>query len=436
MQAMKIFFGMLLALSLPTQIAVAGDPIFESNAQFEASQKARGEGLAAFRAGDAPAALVKLEEALALRPNNTLLLGYVAFLTVETGDLARAAEAATQYAATGQALGRGIQGKLAEKLPADIWAPIKAAFDANITAKGEATLHYVIPTDIALVEGIAAAPGGRLFVSSVVSGGLYVLEDDGPRQIMSAADHNMGSFFGITHDPLHGSLWATYGRVDQTPVHNPGHNKSEGTTGIAEFDAMTGALRHNYVLDGSTADHQIADLLITHDHTVYASDAAGKAVYKVAGNTLAKAFNLPYATSPQGLVETKDGILILADYGRGLWRLDRSKGTASLLGVPQGINLVGIDGLTVHGDHLLAVQNGVNPHRIMEITLSDDYKSVKNATVIAQSLPNFDEPTLGVSTPSGYVFVAGSQWPKYTPGGAVKESATIKPTHILKLTIE
>ena len=429
MQGMKTVLALLFMLSLPLHPSGAADTHFETNAQFEASQKARSEGFAAFRAGDHAGALVKLEAALALRPDNSLLLGYVAYLAAETGDTPRATEVARRYAALGLAPGQQIQDALEEKLPADDWAEIKAGFTANITPQGEASIFASVPPDIALIEGIALGPDGRLFVSSVVSGGIYAQRENGWQKLISAADRGMGSFFGIAFDALHGSLWATYGHVDQTS----GHKKGGGKTGIAEFDATTGKLKHDYVLQGSTAEHQIADLLITRDHTIYASDASGKAVYKVADDALIKAFDLPFSTSPQGLAESAQGGLFLADYGRGLWLLDPGSGRAALLGVPRGLSLLGIDGLAARGNKLIAIQNGVNPHRVLEITLSDDGKLAANARVLAQNLPGFDEPTLGVGVPNGYIFVAGSQWPKYGPGGTVKEGVVIQPTSLMRL---
>jgi len=427
---MKQIFGFMLALMLAAHSSAANDIIFETNAQFEASQKARAEGLAAFRAGNHTVALVKMEEALSHRPGNTLILGYTAYLAAETGDLTRAQEAANLYAAAGQAPGGGIQRKLTEKLDAGIWADLKEKFDTNIAPKGDALVHATVSADVKLVEGITVAPDGRTFVSSVVSGGIYSVNGNGNTLLVSASTHKMGSFFGIAFDTSHNSLFAAYARVEQTPDTVAG----EGTTGVAEFDAATGVLLHNWVLNGSTDEHQIADLLITHDHSVYASDATGRAVYRIDDTKLMKAFDLPASMSPQGLAEL-DGELYLADYGRGIWHLNTATGAATLLGRQAETNLVGFDGLTARGGRLIAIQNGSNPHKIVALTLSADRKSVTKLTVLAQSLPGFDEPTLGVSTASGYYFVAGSQWPKFGKGGELKDDATIKPTTVLILPL-
>jgi len=425
---MKKLIGLMLALMLTAHPVAASDLVFETGAQFEASQKARGEGLAAFRTGDHALALAKMEQALALRPGNTLILGYVAYLAAETGDVRRAAKAARQFAAAGQVPGAGIQKKLSEKLAPDIWLGIKAMFDVNIAAKGEATIHATIGTDAKLIEGIAVAPSGRTFVSSVVSGGIYSVNGSDSALLVDGKTHAMGSFFGIAYDTLHDSIFATYARVDQTPNIAAG----EGTTGVAEFDAATGKLKRNWVLDGSTNKHQIADLIIAEGHKVYVSDATGRAVYRIDGDKLVKVFDLSNSMSPQGLAEL-NGVLYMADWGRGIWRLDRAAGTANLLARSAHSNLIGIDGLTERYGKLVGIQNGSNPHKIVAITLSDDGKSVADIEVLAQSLPGFDEPTLGTSTPSGYYFVAGSQWPKFGPGGKVNEGETLKPTAVLKL---
>lgn len=425
---MKKILGLMLLLSSPAHVSAADDFVLETDDQFVASQKARGEGFTAFRAGDHAAALAKMEEALALRPSNTLLLGYVAFLAAETGNLERAAEAARLYAKAGQAPGAAVQGKLAEKLAPEVWAPIRIVFDANTRSSGAAETYALVPNDVLLVEGVAVSPDGDTFVSSVVSGGLYKVDNNTTTQLVRAADHGMGSFFGIAHDPVHNSLFATFARVDQTP----GVTAGDGKTGVAEFDAHTGELKREWVLDGTTDKHQIADLLITHDHRIFVSDATGKAVFQIIDNALVKVADLPHSMSPQGLAEL-DGVLYLADYGRGVLRLEPSTGTATMMAVPPHINLVGIDGLTFHDGQLIAIQNGGSPHRILGLKPNPSGDRLIEVSVLAQALDKFDEPTLGASNGTNYYFVASSQWPKFGKEGVLKEGRTVNPTVILKL---
>jgi len=425
---MKKILGLLLLAFFPLQIAAAFDFIPETDAQFAASQQARSEAFAAFQAGNLEVALAKMEDALTKRPGNTLLLGNIAFLAAETGNLQRAETAARSFAAAGQTPGTAIQNKLAEKLAPKIWQGIKTTFDANAVPIGDASVHAKVPISVKLIEGIAVTPEGRIFVSSVVSGAIYEISAGQTSPLVDAQDHSMGSFFGMAYNGTNKSLFVTYARVDQTP----GTKAEEGRTGIAEFDVHSGALKNNWVLDGPTDTHQIADLVITHDQRVYASDATGKAVYMLNDASLVKVFDLPTAMSPQGLAEL-NGKLYLADYGRGIWRLDRALGTAILLSRNRTTNLIGIDGLTAHKGKLLAIQNGSNPQKVIALSLSADGKSVVGLDVVAQSLAGFDEPTLGASAVGGYYFVAGSQWPKFGPGETLRDGASLNPTTILRL---
>jgi len=425
---MKKILGIALGILLIAQSVASNDIVIETDAQFYASQKARSEGLAAFRTGNHALALTHMEAALKYRPGNTLLLGYVAFLAAETGNLERAEEATLSLMAAGQTPGTAIQKKLAEKLDENLWEELKTKLNANNRPKGTPLKHATIPNDVHLIEGIAVTADGRTFVSSVVSAGLYTLSDKEASLLASAKAHNMGSFFGIAYSAKNDSLFATYARVEQSPSGPI----NEGKTGVAEFDAATGVLKNNWALEGSTDEHQIADIIITQNHDIYVSDATGKAVYKINNHALVKAFNLPSAMSPQGLAELNNK-LYLADYGRGIWLLDTKDNSVTLVGRPKTSNLSGIDGLTAHRGKLVAIQNGTNPQKIISLTLSKEENTILAINILAQSLPNFDEPTLGTSTVNGYYFVANSQWPKFGKNGTLKEGAVPKPTKLMKL---
>jgi hypothetical protein len=426
---MKQIFALAALLTLAVPTGTATSQTHETNAAFEAGQSARAEAGEAFRAGNLKAALTKMEEALTHRPGNTALLSNILFLAAETGDLVRAEEAALEFAAQGLAPGANFQAKLREKLAPETWARLEEKFLKNTSPKGDAEILTEVPAEAMLVEGIALnQTDGSLFAATVVSRAIYKIADGETNVFVDGKPLGMPSFFGIAFDDARRSLFATYARVDQTP----GIAAGEGHTGIAEFDAATGALKKNWVLDGSTTDHQIADIVITHAHEIYASDATGKAVYRIEGDRLVKAFDLPFAMSPQGIAEL-DGGLYLADYGRGIWHLDRTSDEARLLAVPKHTNLLGIDGLAAHKGNLVAIQNGTNPHRIIEIAVDHDEMAVTSLKVLAQALDGFDEPTLGTSTGDGYYFVASSQWPKYAPGGTVREGVQAKPTKIMKL---
>jgi hypothetical protein len=88
--------------------------------------------------------------------------------------------------------------------------------------------------------------------------------------------------------------------------------------------------------------------------------------------------------------------------------------------------MLGIDGLYFHRGGLVAVQNGVNPNRVVRLFLSKDLGRVERFETIAANLPAFDEPTLGVIVKGDFYFIANSQW------GTVDEQGRLAPPEKLK----
>ena len=73
----------------------------------------------------------------------------------------------------------------------------------------------------------------------------------------------------------------------------------------------------------------------------------------------------------------------------------------------------GIDGMYIYGDELIAIQNGVRPHRVVAFKLSGDGLSITGSRVLASNLPEFDEPTLGTIRGDYFYFVANSHWNRF-----------------------
>ena len=81
--------------------------------------------------------------------------------------------------------------------------------------------------------------------------------------------------------------------------------------------------------------------------------------------------------------------------------------------MPPFTSAYGIDGLYRHGNDLVAVQNGIRPHRVVAFSLSADGGSVTASRILASGLAEFDEPTLGVVHGGDFYFVANSHWNRF-----------------------
>lgn len=416
-----------------TQTAAAQKIVRETEDAFTRSQALRAEAIAAFRAGDTMVAFDGIKKALQHRPTSSALLYNAIFLAAETDNLEAAIQYGHAYAKLGIAPGAAVQAKLKEKLPAADWQALEQQFTTNSKSAGAASHLITVPANHRLIEGIAVDEQGTFFLSTVVSATILQVTPSGTISVLFDGNaHNLGSFFGIAYERTSNSLYATFARVDQTAS-----NASDtDATGIVRINPLTGELMDKWVLPGGTQGQQIADIAIGGNGAIYAADAQAGKIYRLDSDGLKAVPTTVQFMSAQGLVAHDNNTLLVADYGRGLWRIDATTGNAALYGVPDTVALAGIDGLLRHNDRIIAIQNGTSPHRIIEVHLDDATLSVTHITILAQNLAQFDEPTLGTSSKDGIAFVASSQWPKFDKQGTVREGATINPTQILLIPDE
>lgn len=227
----------------------------------------------------------------------------------------------------------------------------------------------------------------------------------------------VGGLFGMASDPRRDRLWIA-------ETSGPSVPGSSGTrrTGVLEVELSSGKVLARYVAPQSTDDHFIGDLTVTGNGEVYATDGAGGVLYRVSRDShellVAATTDLK---SLQGVVPTGDGSsLIVSSYGGGLYRFkDVDGGHATITqisGSPKGI-----DGVARCGAKLIVTQNGIEPYRVLEITLSADEISVENTRQLAGG-PAAEDIALGVVNGAEYVYVRTSQWSSFDEKGALKHA--------------
>ena len=118
--------------------------------------------------------------------------------------------------------------------------------------------------------------------------------------------------------------------------------------------------------------------------------------------------------SPQGLeLDASAEHLYVADYNGGLFRVSLADGEVRKLKTPDAVSDYGIDGLYRYNNELIAIQNGIRPHRVVAMQLSDDGLAVVASRTLAANLDTFDEPTLGTIHGDDLLFVANSHWNRF-----------------------
>jgi len=184
-------------------------------------------------------------------------------------------------------------------------------------------------------------------------------------------------------------------------------------------------------------DHQIAigDLALTPAGDVLAMDAQGGKVYRVTADRRAlDGLNRPFL-SPQDAAISEDGhAAYIADYQRGIARVDLRTGDHEWLLADRTIALSGIDGLYSYRGGLIAVQNGVQPERVAYCRLGGDGHRITHCETLERGEP-LGEPTHGVVIGDTFVYIANSGWDKLDEHGRPRAGETLKAPELRKLAL-
>jgi hypothetical protein len=85
---------------------------------------------------------------------------------------------------------------------------------------------------------------------------------------------------------------------------------------------------------------------------------------------------------------------------------------------------------------LIAIQNGITPHRVVRFDLNPALDRVLGAKILEMNNALFDEPTLGTLTEKGFFYVANSQWSRFEKDGRIFPSNRLAEPVILKLELK
>jgi sugar lactone lactonase YvrE len=259
-------------------------------------------------------------------------------------------------------------------------------------------------------EGIAVAEGGGVVLGSIRHGQLLLEALDGGELLIGPAGH--WSVFGMRFDGRDG-LWFASSRV---PQYVGISDRSAYKAGLFRLDLETLEISARARLPVVDGDQVLGDLVIADDETIYTTDSVDGPVYRYSIPDGEYSILVPKGVfgSPQGLVLDAAGDhLYVADYIGGLYRVRLADGGVEKVTVPDATSDYGIDGLYRHGNRLIAIQNGIQPHRVVAMSLSDDGLAIELAETLAMNLPEFDEPTLGTVVGDEFYFVANSHWNRF-----------------------
>jgi hypothetical protein len=133
-------------------------------------------------------------------------------------------------------------------------------------------------------------------------------------------------------------------------------------------------------------------------------------------------------------IPPRGGVAYVAASRRPL-RVDLRSGEAAPLALPPRENAAAIDGLYWYQDALIGVQNGVTPHRVVQLALDAAGDSITAATVLERAHPDYAEPTLGVVVGSDLYYIARSQWERFGKDGSIAPADSLQAPVVLRLPL-
>ncbi|GGD52304.1 hypothetical protein GRI62_05520 [Erythrobacter arachoides] len=263
---------------------------------------------------------------------------------------------------------------------------------------------------------------GREFVTTVVSRAVFIRHTEaggGAEAWSEVTIPGAGSLGGIALDAARGLLWVGSGVLEQTP--DP-HSVFRGVIGI-DRDTLA-VMRRVAAPVGVT----IADIGVAPDGTVYGSDPLGGGIYGAAPDSTEMHTLVPPGTfrSPQGIAVRPTGrSLFVSDYRHGLAEVTlgpRPHVYRVQTALPAALD--GIDGLWIHDNDLIAVQNGLSPARIVAFRLGEGIANIANHRVLERANPAWTEPLGGAMTGGALYYVGNGSWGLYGRGGQADEGQT------------
>ena len=382
---------------------------------------ARADLVAAYQAENYPAMRVAAQKSLQSRPEYPGALFNLAFAEALDGD----ADAAMAT------LGRLVEKQIdygVENIEA--FAPLKEhpvwdSYLANIVTinqrVGKADVEAQFDQSDFIPEGIAVAEGGGVILGSIRHGQLLLEALEGGELVIGPAGH--WSVFGMRFDS-HDGLWFASSRV---PQYAGIGDRSAYMAGLFRLDLETLDISERARLPVVEGGQVLGDLVIADEETIYTTDSIDGPVYRYSITDGEYSILVPKGVfgSPQGLVlDVAGDYLYVADYIGGLYRVRLADGDVEKVTVPDATSDYGIDGLYRHGNRLIAIQNGIQPHRVVAFSLSDDGLAIETAEILAMNLPEFDEPTLGAVVGDEFYFVANSHWNRFDEDNNLPEDLT------------
>ncbi|MEO8226638.1 MAG: hypothetical protein ABI637_04355 [Gemmatimonadota bacterium] len=399
----------------------------------------------AYRAGDLKQAQQLGAEAHAVWPPQPYYAYGLASLAARAGDTSTVLRALDAYAAMGLGADLATDDDFAAIRGAPALSAISGRLRANMAPMARSHVAFRLAEPDFFPEGIACdARTGACYVASIrYRKVVRVLPDGSSADFVGSAAHGLLGAMAVGIGAGGPTLWVSSVALPQMLDYGGSAADSAGGAALHEFDLRTGALVRQFAFPGDSIPANPGDMYVARSGEVFVSDSRRGVVYRVlpmrAGVATAETVTIfardPLLRSPQGIAESEDGsLLYVADYSHGILAIDRATHAVRPVAAPPGSTTLGIDGLVRVGGALIGVQNGVQPPRIVRMSLGRNPLVLDKFELIDRNLPLANGPTSGAMLNGEYRYVANSLWDFYDDEGRRKAGAVPEAPVILGIT--
>ncbi|MES2524267.1 MAG: hypothetical protein V4617_16335 [Gemmatimonadota bacterium] len=285
-------------------------------------------------------------------------------------------------------------------------------------------------------EGLDIDGGtGTLYVASVRHGVVVERRANGrERRIPLDAAQREGAALAVRLDARRTHLWITTSGIGQSLGWTPADS---GLAALLRVRAADGVVERRYPLPVVPGGHTLGDVAVSATGDVYVSDSNHPVLYRLrAGGDSLEAFRSPLFRSLQGIAPSADGSAVyVADYSHGILRFDPATGAVRRVSDASGTTALGIDGLVLHGRHLIAIQNGISPMRVVRLALDSTGMRITEALTLDRQAAPAGEPTIGAVAGDAFVYVSNSGWAHYDARGRRVAGTRLAPPVIRRLPL-
>ncbi|HEY0863775.1 MAG TPA: tetratricopeptide repeat protein [Lacunisphaera sp.] len=391
------------------------------------------EATAAAKAGDTATVLAKLEAARALRPDYPRVRINLARFYVQAARFDDAMQQLRDLAAMGLRMDIERDEAYAPLRNRPGFAELVSAFATNLAPTGRDETAWGIAGMDGIIEGLAVHPATlETFFSDVHNRCIWYRDVSGASAVMkkfSADADGLLGVFALKIDAGRNTLWASSSALPEMKGYT---NADKGRAFLAAYNLANRRLAATHPVPPDGRAHVLGDFVCAADGTIYASDSTAPVIWRLTSGAAAleKWLESDEFVSLQGLALSADGRhLHVADYANGLWQVDLATRTPRLLAAPARATFFGIDGLYAVPGGLIAVQNGINPQRIIRIDLAAD-GTPSAVRVLGAGHPAMSDLALGQVVAGHFDFIGNAGWAEFEgkKGPAPARTVTILRT--------